>query len=157
MSVSKKIKGLLIMFVMMGSVASFAQTTKAADDVSDKELDQFVQSYKDVQAANQEAQQDMMKMIEDEGLDVQRFQTIQQASTDPSKEVDATKEEMDSHKKITSKMQAMQPELEKKMEGIIKKDGLTMDRYQAIAMAIQKDKDLQQKVQSKMMAQQTGK
>lgn len=157
MSVSKRIKSLLIMFVMMGSVVSFAQTTKAADDVSDQELNQFVQSYKDVQAANNEAQQDMMKMIEDEGLDVQRFQTIQQASTDPAKEVDATKKEMAAHKKITNKIQAMQPELEKKMQGIIEDDGLTMDRYQAIAMAIQKDQTLQQKVQSKMMAQQTGK
>lgn len=156
MSVSKKIKSLLIMFVMMGSAVSFAQAPKAADDVSDQDLDKFVQSYKHIQAANQEAQQDMMKMIEDEGLDVQRFQTIQQASTDPSKEVDATKEEMASHKKISSKIQAMQPELEKKMETIIEKDGLTLDRYQAIAMAIQDNQELQQKVQSKMMAGQTA-
>ena len=41
------------------------------------------------------------------------------------------------------------------MAGIIEDHGLTLDRYKAVAMALQQDKELQKKFQGIMMKKQT--
>lgn len=142
----KSVKFNLFLFVtMLGTLGMSAQT---ATDVSDKDLNRFADAYQAVQMENQKAQQEMMTLIQDNGLEVARFQEIQKAQTDPNTEVDATEAEMKSHQKIMGELQKMQPQLQTRMEGIIKDNGLTMQRYQEVAAAVQQDRELQQKLQS---------
>ncbi|WP_292245999.1 DUF4168 domain-containing protein, partial [Mesonia sp.] len=94
--------------------------------------------------------------INESGLEVERFQEIQKAQMDPNTKVDATEKELTAHKTIMAEIQAMQPELQSEMEALIKKKGLTMQRYQEVAAAIQSDAALQQKLQAIMMKKQTG-
>lgn len=143
----KSVKLNLFLFVaMLGALGMSAQT--ASKDVSEKELNNFADAYQAVQAENRSAQQEMMTLIEDNGLDINRFQEIQKAQADPNMELDATEEELKSHQKIMGELQKMQPELQTRMQGVIKDNGLTMERYQEVAAAIQADRELQQELQA---------
>ena len=134
---------------MLGSVGLFAQDAK----VSDAELTQFATAYQSVQVQNQEAQEKMITIIQEEGMELERFGAIQEASMDPNAKLDATPAEIKKHANVTSKIEKMQPELEKKAMKGIEAAGLTMERYQALAGVIQQDQDLLQRLQSIMTEQ----
>ena len=72
---------------------------------------------------------------------------------DPNAKLDATPAEIKKHANVTSKIEKMQPELEKKAMKGIEAAGLTMERYQALAGVIQQDQDLLQRLQSIMTEQ----
>lgn len=144
---SVKLKIVFLFVAMIGSFALFAQE----NEVSDAELTKFANAYQEMQVQNQEVQKVMVKIIEDEGMDVQRFSAIQQASMDPNQKVEATESEMRMHDNAIAKMQKMQPEIEKKVTQKIVATGLTMERFEALAMVIQNDQGLQQRLQTILM------
>lgn len=131
--------------LLLGSITLFAQ------DISDTQLAQFADAYINVQMQNQEAQQEMITIIEDEGLDVERFSAIQEANMNPNQESDASAEEIEKHEKAIKKLDELQPKLEQKAIAGIEATGITMEQYQSIAAAIQQDQDLQQKLQTILM------
>ncbi len=150
---SKKIANFLFFFTVLGSTAVFAQTLPQQQEqieVSDTELDKFATAYQGIQVVNQEAQQKMIKTVEDEGFNVQRFNEIHQASITPDQEVDASNEELKKHKKVIGKIEGMQESFQKDMEEVIENEGLTIERYEQVAIALQTDKELQQRLQKIM-------
>ena len=150
----KSVKLNLFLFLAtLGTISMSAQTE--AKKVTDQELNKFANAYQTVQVENQKAQQEMVAMIEESGLDVEKFQKIQKAQMDPNTEVEATEKELTAHKQVMAEIQAMQPKLQSEMEGLIKKQGLTMQRYQEVAAAIQTNQELQQQLQAIMMKKQT--
>lgn len=144
---SVKLRSVFLFVAMMGTFGIYAQE----QEVSDTELTQFANAYQEMQVQNQEAQQEMVKIIEAEGMDVQRFSAIQQASMDPNQDIEVTDSEKKMHENAISKMKEMQPEIEKKATEKIIATGLTMERFEAIAAVIQKDQGLQQRLQSILM------
>ncbi|RXG15411.1 putative protein DUF4168 [Leeuwenhoekiella aestuarii] len=132
-----------------------AASVKAQTNVTTAELNKFADAFQEVQVENQAAQQKMMGVIKEEGLDVQRFTEIQKAQMNPEAKVEATDEELKMHAAVVAELKKMQPALESKMQEIIADHGLTLDRYKAVAMALQQDKSLQQKFQGIMMKKQT--
>ena len=151
----KSVKFNLFLFLAaLGTLNMSAQTE--AKKVTDQDLNKFADAYQAVQMENQKAQQEMVSMINESGLEVDRFQEIQKAQMDPNTELDATEKELAAHKEIMTEIQAMQPELQSEMEALIKQKGLSMQRYQEVAAAIQSDAALQQKLQAIMMKKQTS-
>ncbi|MBO2545658.1 DUF4168 domain-containing protein [Salegentibacter sp. BDJ18] len=155
---SKKIAGLLFAFALLGSANVFAQTQQLPQqqqqtvdiDVSDEELSKFADAYQKIRMVNQQAQQEMARKVEDSGFDIQRFNEIHQASLDPNTEVDATEDELTKHKEVVSEIEGMQGEFQKEMENAISEEGLDVARYEKIAMALQTDTELQQRLQQLM-------
>lgn len=142
---SMKFKSLLFLFALMGSTLTFAQ------DISDTQLAQFADAYIKVQEENEKAQHEMIAVVEKEGLEIERFSAIQQAAMDPSQESNVTPEEMEKVGNAMTKLEAMQPELEKKAIAGIESTGITLEQFQAIGMAIEQDATLQQKLQTILM------
>ena len=138
----------LLLFVTLLGGVSFAQ---AQDKISDAELNKFANAFQVVQMENQKAQQKMATVITDNGMEVERFSTIQQAVSNPNQEADATDAEMKKHDAIMAEIKKMQPAIEAKMEKAVADSGITIERYQAIGTALQQDKSLQQRFQSIMM------
>lgn len=154
---------LLLCLTLLASVGTVTaqvqqqpQVETATTDVSDKELNKFATAFQAIQMENQKAQQEMVTIIEENGLKVERFQEIQRAQADPNTELDATEAELEAHKNAIGKLQAMQPKLQSQMEQVIKNKGMSMQRYQEVAAAVQTDQELQQKLQAIMMRMQTG-
>lgn len=142
-----KLKSVLVLFALIGSATMFAQE----QEVTDTELTQFANAYVKMQMQNQEAQQKVMKLIQDKGLALERFNEIQQASMDPNTTVDATAEEMKQHAEITAEIEKMQPKMEEQAIKGIESTGISLDQYQALGAAIQKDEALQKRLQDILM------
>lgn len=141
---SMKKEAILLMVCLVSSMSAFAQTGK---EVSDKELEQFAAAAQQVQMINQEAQQKMINTVEEQGLDVQRFSEIQQAQQDPQQELEATEEEVEKYEASTREFEKIQLKAQREMEEKITEGGLTVPRYQEIAMTLQSDPELQKKFQ----------
>ncbi|TQD40030.1 DUF4168 domain-containing protein [Haloflavibacter putidus] len=148
---SIKLKGLFFFVAILSSVA---YTNAQENKISDAELNKWANAYQKVQMQNQEAQQQMMTMIQDEGMELQRFNEIQQASMNPNQKGNATEAEIKKHKSISDKIEKMRPELERKATEAIESTGMSIERYQEIAAVIQQDQSLQQRLQKIMMQQQ---
>ena len=146
MSTVKKIKVLFLLFGIFGMTSMFAQTENMK--VTDAELEKFATAFQSVQMESQKAQQQMMGVIQEEGMDVARFSEIQKAEANPNQEVEATEAEMKSYKTIMADIEKMQPMIEQKMEAHVTDAGLKVERYQAIASRLQSDQDLQNRLRS---------
>src|SRR5690554_345282 len=146
---TSKIRTLFLSFTLfIGSMGLFAQVQQ---DISDVQLAQFADAYINMQKENQTAQSQVMTMIEEEGLEVERFSEIQQAASDPSLESNATPEEVKKHATVMAKIEAMQDHFEERAIAGIEASGITMEEYQAIATALQQDQTLVTKLQAILM------
>ncbi len=147
MTFSKKITLLSLVGIFIFGTAVIAQPTQQAEEVTDREIGQFASSLQEVQQINQQAQEKMVKAIEDEGLEVQRFNEIQQSQQVPDQPSDATEKELKIYQSAVSKLQVIQNNAQQKMEEKITDEGLTVMRYQEIMGMIQSDAALQQRIQ----------
>ncbi|MEX2483095.1 MAG: DUF4168 domain-containing protein [Brumimicrobium sp.] len=121
------------------------QAQPESADVSDKDLEQFVVVYKQVQTENKNIQQKMVGTIEEEGMDINRYNELNQASANPNAEVDASKEEMEKYEKVTKKVETIQTDFQQKVKKMIEDEGMTLQRYQEVYTALQSDEDLKEK------------
>ena len=144
---SFKIKKLFLIMFVCGSIGLTAQEQK---DVSDKELSQFADAYTEAQVQGQESQQKMIAIIKEEGLEVERFQEIQEAKTNPNKESNVTDAEKEKHEIVTTKLQKLQPEMQKNAIESIESTGISIKQFESLAAKIQVDKSLQQRLQTIM-------
>lgn len=147
---SIRIKSLFLFVSILGSLTLSAQE----QDISDTELAQFADAYINVQMQNQKSQQEMLTIIQEEGLEVDRFSEIQQATADPNKKPDASADELKKHASAMAKIQKLQPEMEEKALSGIETAGMTLERYESLATTIQQNQGLQQRLQTILMERQ---
>lgn len=152
-----KLKSMLLAAGMLTATLSFAQTApipqqqnQSQIDVSDAELNKFAKVFQGLQVANQDIQGKMMAVIEAEEMDVATFNKIHKAKLENT-EVDAAPEDIKKHEKAVEKIEVMQVDFQKQMESLITDSGLSIERYQEIATAMQADQELQQRLQKILM------
>lgn len=151
----KKFFSSLLFVVAVGTASVTAQSTTLPQqqekiEVSDAELTQFAEVFQKMRMMNQEAQKEMMAVVQDEDFELKRFNEIHQAKMDPKKEVETTEEEDEKYKEVVSELEEMQPKFQKKMQEVITESDLSMERYQQLAMALRSDAELQQRLQEIM-------
>lgn len=125
-------------------------------DVSEEELNKFVDAMGKIQEANKGAQQKMQQIIEEEGLTAEEYRKIYQAKNDPQKEPEASEETMKKYKKAEDKIKDVQENNKAEIDKSIEEAGLTPKRYKEIYKAVRSDRELQQKVKKKRQKQQEG-
>ncbi len=154
---SKKIAAFFLFFTIIGSTAIFAQTPQQLPqqqqqpekvEVSETELQKFANAFQAITAIGQQAQQEMAGVVEEKGMAIQRFNEVHQATLDPQAEVTVTAEEKEQHKEIISELETMQVEFQGEMAKVITEVGLTPERYEQIAMGLQYDEELQNRLRA---------
>ncbi|MGM0392232.1 MAG: DUF4168 domain-containing protein [Bacteroidota bacterium] len=151
---SKKITGLFFSLSILGSAAVFSQTPQLPQqqqqqqtvEVSDAELEKFATAFQQVRAITMEAQKEMSGVVTKEGMEIQRFNEIHKATLDPEVEVTATEEEKKQHQKIISNLETIQAGVQTKMEKAVQDQGINPTRYEQIAMVLQNDPELQERL-----------
>ena len=150
---SKKINGFLLTLTLFGSLTIFAQNphlpqqpTQQQVEVSDAELEKFATAFQQVRVITMEAQQEMAGVVANEGMEIQRFNEIHTAALDPEVEVTATEEEKKQHQKIVSNLETIQAGVQGKMEKAVQDTGISPARYEQIAMGLQNDTELQERL-----------
>lgn len=126
------------------------QNQAAATDISDEDLQKFVSALQQMQMLNQSAQQEMIGAVEATGLEVERFSQIRQAQQDPSKEPDASEEELSQFQSAVTELEKIQNNINQQMEQQIEAQGLSQARYDEIGNAIQNSPELQARLQQMM-------
>lgn len=145
MSTQKKLTVLFLSLI--GATGIYAQDGQA---VPDQELEKFASAFQQIQLITQEAQQEMVAAVEQEGLAVQRFSELMQATQDPDQETEGSDEEIKKFEAAMQVLDKIQADSQQNMQDKIVEEGLSIDRYQAIAALVQNDTQLQQKVQQFM-------
>lgn len=135
------------MLFILATTSSFAQ-----EKISDTELKQFVASIKAVQEINQEAQKDMIALVEQSGFDLVRFNELFEYSQNPSlPATNATDEETKKFEGVMARMEVMQPVFQKQMEEAVIKIGITIERFEEIGNVLEGDVELQERFQALMI------
>lgn len=144
-------KCLLVAFVAVFASGLQAQTEQK---ITDEQLEKFVKVSQKVQGESMKQQQEMMKVIQDEGISPERFNQIYKAEQNPNKESDASGEEKKQYEAAMKKIDAMNEQSQKDMEALIKKEGMKVETYMMINEKLQQDEDLQKRFREIMSAQQ---
>ncbi len=149
----RSFKTLVVCIATIGA-SSFSQVNGQEQvEVTDAELNKIASAFQGIQKVNMEAQQEVMKKVEESGFDANRFNELYQASASPEKTVDASDEEKERFGKVMNEIQQMQVGFTEKIEKIISNEGMSIERYQTIAMALQNDTELQGRLRT-MLAEQ---
>jgi hypothetical protein len=134
-----------------GQLASPQPSTQAASpaSVTAIELQQFVQAIKQLQVVDRQNQAKMAKVIEEEGLNPQRFseigQSLQNPNTPPANPI--SEEEKQKFQRAIEKMGKIQQESLPKQQRAISMQGLQVERFRQIDIAVQQDPVLKKRVQ----------
>ncbi len=143
----KKPLHFIMALALVATTSTFAQ-----DKVSETELTNFANAYTEIQMVNEKAQTEMVKVIENSGMEIETFNVMYQASQNPNAPMPAEVSEADNKKydEVVVEIEKMQPVFQKEMENAIADNNLTVERYQQVVTMLQTDPELQQKLQSKM-------
>lgn len=166
MKSTNKLKGALVAMLTVG-LLSFSETTLAQatpptpqtgqqqtkSDFSDAELKQFIEANKRLMVIQQEGEKVMLNILQEEKLDMEKFNAMAMAQQQQT-EVAATAEEKAAFKKAADRMMTLQPDMQKKAETAILKDGMKLELYEQIMLAYQQNPAVQEKVNKMMVDQQ---
>lgn len=145
-----------VLFILTIAVSgAFAQVPQQMPqqqptEVSDNEMEKFATAFREVQVIDKKVQQDMTTAVQEEGVDIERFNEYVAAQQTPGQEMEASEEEMEQFSEAYQQIEGIQMEAQKEMEKAIRESDLTVPRYQEIAMAIQGNQELMQKLQQHM-------
>lgn len=129
------------------------QEPTAQTEVSDEELENFLEVSSELQEIQMGSQQEMIAVVEEEGLTVEKYNTIAEAEQmgQPTDELeDISSEDLENYVEASTQIAEMEEELEPQLEEIITENGMEMDRFQEINRALQQDPALQQRIQQMM-------
>lgn len=133
--------------------AFFISTTSFGQDkVSDAELTNFANAFTDIQVVNQNAQTEMVQVIESSGMEIETFNLLYQAtqSETPMIPEGVSQEDAEKFETVVTQIETLQPKFQKQMEEAIVDNNLSVDRYQQVMAMVQTDPELQQKLQSRL-------
>jgi hypothetical protein len=142
-----------ILFVFaIGMTGAYAQLPDhvpgaVSGEVSDEELEQFVQAFKEIQVIEHQVQMEMLNTVQQEGIDVDRFNEYLNAQHDPVQQFNATDEELQRFNEAYHEIEEIHLKAQQDMHEAIEDNNLTLERYREIAMVIQANPELIQKLQ----------
>lgn len=158
-SLSGKATVLSFLFILFFSAGVMAQVPMQGEqqqqqvntDFSEEELENFVDVYVKASEIQQENETVMMQAIEEEDLELERFNEILTArqSQESVQDIDATPEELASFNKAAEKIMEVQQEAQSEINDLIE-EKIGAEKYQQIAMAYQQSPEVQQKINEKL-------
>jgi len=149
----RSFKTLVVCIAAIGASSLSQVHAQEQVEVTDAELNKIASAFQGIQKVNMEAQQQVIKKVEESGFDANRFNELYQASASPEKTANASDEEKERFGKVMNEIQQMQAGFTEKIEEIISNEGMSIERYQTIAMALQSDTELQGRLRT-MLAEQ---
>ena len=121
-------------------------SVQVREDFSDKELKSFVKANEKLTVMQKESEQKMIKVIEDKGLTIDRFNELLESQRDPQKKTEATPQELNSFSNAAEEIMAENRKLEQEMTTSIEQEGIDIDTYKAIMIAYQQSPAVQGKI-----------
>lgn len=135
---------IIILGAIFSTATAFAQVPQQPEplnpeEITDEDL-QMVSNISDsAEGIQQEADEKVKVIIEDEGMEFTRFQEIVMSQQNPQMagEVDLTEEEQETLEKVQPELTQVNQEAQQQYMETIEAEGLTVQKFQQIAQAIQ--------------------
>lgn len=145
------IAALFILFAGTSVHAQFEQPAAPQDvpEVTDQELQTFVDASIKAQQIQAEAQMEMIAIVEEEGLEVDTYNKILQGmqTGQSADEMEVSSSDVEKFEVASAQIGEIEQEMEGELIAAIESEGLELNRFQEIFMAVQTDTDLQMKMQ----------
>lgn len=142
-SIQMKILKIIGLFLFL---AGYVQVN--AQEVTDYDLQNFARSYRFTVLLNNEAQREMQKEIEKEGLTIEKYQLIQESKHPEATLVpDLPEKDFEKFEKLQPKIKEIQADLEKEVLKVYADNDLDKQKYRAIAERVKQDYLLQAKME----------
>ena len=162
MSLRKQFVSLFLtgVFLTGGTVAAQNQMMmqqqgqQAQKSYSDEEVDLFADVVVKVVPVQQEAEQKMMKKIEEGGMKLDNFNQIARQMQQGQQPEGVEEADMKKFQSISQKLQSIQMETQQKMNEIISDAGISPALYQEMIAAYSTNPDVKKKVDEKLAEQQ---
>jgi hypothetical protein len=153
----------VFVFLLVSSLSAHAQAPKPASGssspssqipgtpqtkVSPEELQKFANSLKQLRVIKQGAVQQMGDVINKSGLSQERFLEIYKSQQNPPEKLKRaiTSQEKQQYEKTVTSLKSIQEQADTNMQQVLQKEGLGLERFNQIQVAISQDPALQQKV-----------
>jgi len=152
----------VIVMLLVGSQLAFSQVQQpqqpqqpdvpAPDEISDEELVRFAETSDNIQPIQQQAQGDIQQVVEDEGMEFDRFRQVMMAMQNPqmADQMDVSSEEEETIQAVQPKLMEIQMEAEQEIVSEIEDSELDVERYQAIFYSLQQHPELMERLESLM-------
>ncbi len=121
-------------------------------EVSDDELELFIDASMNAQTVQAESQQEMIAIVDEEGIEVSTYNEIMQAQQmgQSVEELEISAEDVEKFESAHEQIQEIEERMERQLAQAVENEGMEMERFQEINMAIQQDPELQQRAQQKI-------
>ena len=118
-------------------------------EVSDEELELFIDASMNAQTVQMESQQEMISIVDEEGIEVSTYNEIMQAQQmgQPLENIDVTASDIEKFESAHEQIQEVEVRMEREIAQAVEEEGMEMERFQEINVAIQQDPELQQRAQ----------
>ncbi len=162
---SLKIYAFSLMFSVLVSAGTFAQQQgippqvqqEVNDDFSDAEIETFVKINKEIMPLQEDVQDNMVKKIEEKGLEVERFQQLAQAQqTQTLTEASDDPREIAAFNEAGQEVIKLQQGLQVQIQEVIVKNKMEPEKFEAIYMAYSASPKVKEKVDKLLFAEGEG-
>lgn len=136
---------------------ALGQQTMETPDFTDQQFDQFVEINLEIIPVQQEAQQDMVKAISNEGMEAERFQQLAQAQQQGTlKDLASDVDEITAFNNAGQKVMEIQQEMRLEMQQAINDSDMSMQTFQQFSTAYNQDQDVRSKVDQMLAKEMKG-
>lgn len=125
---------------------------RASTTITPLELQQFIQALRQLQRVDMETQEKLVEALKSENLSPQRFQEIGQKQNNPDIPgvAPVSAAEQQRFEKAIAKIQTIREEAAPKQSRAITLQGLTVERFNQIGVAIEQNPDLRRQIQNRL-------
>ena len=149
------VAGLIVAIIALVSQPALSQKTSPFSkqqktiDVSDQELQEFINVQDKLAAIQDSARQEMVVAIQDVGLDVKTFNKVskQVQKAQSMQDVDAPKSQVQKVQKAAGKVQKIRKSMRQEQQQAINDEQMSFKRFQEIRQAAMQDRKLLQRMQ----------
>ncbi|WP_186753837.1 DUF4168 domain-containing protein [Echinicola salinicaeni] len=136
-------------FALQGT--AFAQGAAVENDFTDEDYEKFVAINVAIIPVQQELQGKMVKAIQDEGLDINRFQELARAQQSGNiKDASDDPAELAKFNQAGQKVMEMQKGVQAKVQEMIQEEELSVQTFQRMSMAYNQDQKVKKKIDTLM-------
>lgn len=115
-------------------------------EISDSELEKFSKVFRDLRALDKEIQKNMIDIVSEEKMEIQRFNELYKQDLDPKQKLNLSEKEEIKYTRIVEEIENMQIDFQKDIEETLRNVGLSVEKYQQIATRVQIDAHLQKRL-----------
>lgn len=140
---------LLMVSSAIGQGQQMQQQQIDPDSITDEELQTLADIVDESQSIQEETQEELEVILEEEGMEMERFQTIMMSRQNPqmSDSVELTEEEEQTIEEIQPKLMQIQQESQQKFIQVVQDNGMEPQRFQQVMQAVQSNQEVAQRFQ----------